>query len=223
MSIYTVNCPPAAPSLHGDNEESWQAAEVLEVGTFHERSSYHRPTTQVRLLHTQRDLYLWFQVSDQYVRSIHTSYQDGVCRDSCVEFFVQPKADKGYFNFEINAGGTLLLYYICNPERQPGKGFREWTKVAWEHARTLDIHHSLPKVVEPELKEPTEWWIKYRIPVALFEAYVGELGELSGQQWRANFYKCADDTSHPHWASWQPVGDPLDFHKPQCFGPLRFA
>ena len=23
--------------------------------------------------------------------------------------------------------------------------------------------------------------------------------------WRANFYKCGDDTSHPHWAAWSPL------------------
>ena len=23
--------------------------------------------------------------------------------------------------------------------------------------------------------------------------------------WRVNFYKCADDTSHPHWLTWSPV------------------
>ena len=53
------------------------------------------------------------------------------------------------------------------------------------------------------------------------EQYVGRLCNLPGQTWRGNFYKCADRSSHPHWASWSPLGEPLNFHTPQFFGPLR--
>jgi len=61
------------------------------------------------------------------------------------------------------------------------------------------------------------------VPRAFFEHYTGALGEWSGQTWRANFYKCADDSSHPHWMSWNPVGDPLSFHRPERFGVLELA
>jgi len=33
------------------------------------------------------------------------------------------------------------------------------------------------------------------------EHYVGPLGPLTGQVWRGNFFKCAEDNSHPHWAA----------------------
>jgi hypothetical protein len=65
--------------------------------------------------------------------------------------------------------------------------------------------------------------VAYRIPLALFEAYAGALGALPGTSWRANFYKCADRTSHPHWGAWNPIGEVLNFHKPETFGELRFA
>jgi len=42
-------------------------------------------------------------------------------------------------------------------------------------------------------------------------------------EWRVNFYKCADDTSHPHWLTWSPVDLPEpNFHHPQSFGILQF-
>jgi len=63
------------------------------------------------------------------------------------------------------------------------------------------------------------WGVGFCVPVALFEAFTGPLGKLSGQAWRANFYKCGDKTSHPHWASWAPITQP-DFHMPDCFGVL---
>ncbi|MBI5094406.1 MAG: diguanylate cyclase, partial [Candidatus Hydrogenedentes bacterium] len=68
----------------------------------------------------------------------------------------------------------------------------------------------------------TEWADEYPIPRALFETYVGPLGRIDGQTWRANFYKCGDETSHPHWASWAPIGEELNFHQPQYFAPIHF-
>jgi hypothetical protein len=68
---------------------------------------------------------------------------------------------------------------------------------------------------------PTEWLLEFFIPFALLEKYVGPFGHVYNQEWRANFQKCADDTSHPHWASWAPI-DELNFHLPHCFGTIRF-
>ncbi len=42
---------------------------------------------------------------------------------------------------------------------------------------------------------------------------------LSGQTWAANFTKCADKTSHPHWLSWVGV---RTFHYPRDFNRLVF-
>jgi hypothetical protein len=39
----------------------------------------------------------------------------------------------------------------------------------------------------------------------------------------ANFYKCADQTSHPHWLTWASVDYPQPkFHLPEFFGRLVF-
>jgi hypothetical protein len=95
--------------------------------------------------------------------------------------------------------------------------------VPWDWAREVRIHHSMPSVVTPEIEKDTEWYIEYRVPLDLFEKYVGPLGPPTGQEWRANFYKCADRSSHPHWAAWAPIGEKLSFHIPWYFGTLRFA
>ena len=51
-------------------------------------------------------------------------------------------------------------------------------------------------------------------PGIILVQYCGGAPPVPGDRWRANFYKCGDETSHPHWASWSPVGR-LDFHRPQ--------
>ncbi len=168
----------------------WNEAEPIEIRHFHPASSSHRPIASAKLLYDERNLYLRFKVDDRYVVSTRLKYQEPVYRDSCVEFFVQPRSHGGYFNFEINCGGTLLLYYIEDPARVDG-GFAKYTPVAIEHGRLVRITHSAPAVVYPETSEPMEWQIGCRIPLDVLEAYVGSLGPLADQTWHANFYKCA--------------------------------
>jgi len=217
MQRYIVRKTTTPPSLDGAfTAGPWGHAEEGVIERFHPKSSEHHPDTRFRMLHDGTHLYTRFQVRDRYVRSVQTVYQGMVCSDSCVEFFLRPRQDRGYFNFEINAGGTLLLYYIENAERVPG-GYRVFQPVAESWGRQVRIVSSLPAVIDPEIAKPTTWSIGAAVPLALFEAYTGSLGMLSGQTWRGNFYKCGDKTSHPHWGHWSPISE-LNFHLPECFG-----
>jgi hypothetical protein len=200
---------------------SWGRAETLRVTHFRQEGSDHRPRTSARLLYDASGIHGIFEVEDRYVRCVRTNYFDEVWKDSCVEFFAQPKAGGGYFNFEFNCGGACLCSHIVNPERAPG-GFKEFTKLPASIGKTIQARSSLPATVEPEIQEPTTWALRFYVPFALFEQYVGALGPIDGQVWRGNFYKCAEDVSHPHWASWSPV-DRFDFHRPNCFGTIEFS
>jgi len=199
---------------------AWAVAETLEVKHFRPESSAHRPQTLVRLLYDATGIHGLFQVYDRYVRCVRTEYGSEVWKDSCVEFFVQPKVNAGYFNFEFNCGGAFLCSYIVDPTRTPD-GFRLFTKVPAEIGRQIQVCASSPAVVEPEVAEPMDWSLQFFIPFSLLEKYVGALDKVAGQSWRGNFFKCAEDNSHPHWAAWSPV-DELNFHLPRCFGELLF-
>ncbi|WCJ58654.1 carbohydrate-binding family 9-like protein [Fontisphaera persica] len=211
---------PPPPQLQPP-EDAWAAADIIQIAAFRPESSDHRPATTLRLLHDGEHLYGRFTVQDYYVRSRHTQFGDPVYRDSCVEIFLQPRPDRGYFNFEFNAGGTMMCCYITNPERV-GATFKEYRKWRPEDARGLQIHASLPPVVEPEQVGPLTWWLTFALPVRLLEPFVGPLGPLAGQCWRMNAYKCGNETSHPHWAAWAPV-DALNFHLPRCFGKMHWG
>ena len=198
----------------------WARAETLEVRNFLPESSDHRPRTLARLLHGAEGIHGIFQVHDRYVRCLRTNYFDEVWKDGCVEFFALPKGGRGYFNFEFNCGGAFLCSHIVNPERAPG-GFKEFTKLPAEIGRMIQARSSLPPRIDPEIAEPVVWTLNFFIPLGLFEHYVGTIGKLKGQTWRGNFFKCAEETSHPHWASWAPV-DEFNFHRPDCFGRIQF-
>jgi hypothetical protein len=171
-------------------------------------------------MHDGQAIYVLFRVQDRYVRSVHTAYLGPVCRDSCVEWFARPRPHQGYINFEVNCGGTLHCSYIEDPTRS-ADGFKRFTFVPAALGAQVQVYHSMPDVVDPEIEQPIVWTVEYRVPLSLFEHYVGALGALSGQVWAANFYKCGDDTSHPHWAAWSSVQE-LNFHRPQDFAPIHF-
>ena len=154
------------------------------------------------------------------MRSVHTRFGDPVYQDSCVEIFLQPKPGRGYLNFEMNAGGAILASHVTDHRRTP-EGFAAFTKLTAEDGRRVAVRSTLPRVIEPEIDGPVDWQLAFFVPTALLEVYVGPIGPLAGQEWRANLYKCGDRTSRPHWASWSPV-DAHNFHLPHCFGRLRF-
>ena len=199
----------------------WASVPVLEVSNFHPKSTEHHPRTRVKLAHTGDAVHTYFRVNDQYVISRHQGLHAPVSNDSCVEFFFRPKPDKGYFNFEVNCGGSLLVFYIENHKRTP-EGFEKFTKLSPELANKVKIETTMPKVIEKEIAEPVEWSLRYTIPLDILEHHAGPVRPLSGQTWRGNFYKCASECSKPHWATWSPIGEQLNFHLPEYFGELTF-
>ncbi|MBA4386343.1 MAG: hypothetical protein C0404_00070 [Verrucomicrobia bacterium] len=218
---YLVRRAELPPRLDGKwNEAGWRTATTACVSNFHPAGSGHRPKTEFKVLYDDSGLYVSFRVRDRFVRAISRKYLDMVCRDSCVEFFVQPERTKGYLNFEINCGGVALIYYIEDPERTPG-GFRKFKPVSPKHFKTMRIFHSMPARITREITRPITWHVSYFVPFSLIEHYVGKLGGIAGQVWRGNFYKCADETSRPHWASWSPIRK-LNFHQPGAFARIRF-
>lgn len=88
----------------------------------------------------------------------------------------------------------------------------------------IKIGHTLPKIVDPEIAEPTIWTLEYRLPFAVVKTYCSHASKpAQGVIWKANLYKCADATSHPHWLTWSFVDHPTPrFHMPKYFGTLKF-
>jgi len=219
---YSVHRAPIGPDIDDRWEDaSWQPYPALSVAYFRPESSAHRPRTRVRLAWDAQNLYGIFKVEDRFIRCVHTRFQAPVYKDSCVEFFVQPRPDRGYFNFEFNCGGALLASYITDHQRT-ADGFAAYQPLAADEGGRITMLSSLPRRLDPEIAEARTWQLAFRLPLDVMARYTGPLQVAAGVAWRANFYKCGDETSHPHWAAWHPV-DALNFHLPHCFGWLRFA
>ena len=216
---YRIGKAKEAVRLEGKWEGGvWQGVESVDVKHFVVREPEHKPKVQAKVSYDEQFLHVIFRVEDKYVRAVAQKYQDMVCKDSCVEFFFTPGEDLsiGYFNFEINCGGMMLVYH----QLAVGKNARALDE---SDCDKVEIYHTMPKIVEPEIQEPTTWIIQYRVPFEMLEKYCAVNRPMPGVVWRANFYKCADATSHPHWLTWSVVDRPgPDFHVPEFFGTLEF-
>ena len=218
--IYTIR-KTAGGWLHSFSSESfWVKAGQLTIGCFRPESTSHRPTTQCRLLYDDERLYGSFVVEDRYVRCLNTDNQSPVYEDSCVELFLQPLPDRGYFNFEFNCGGAILSSYITDPAKKDGKVISA-APLTENEISEIEIQSSLPGITNPEISGKITWMLSFSVPFRLLEQYIGKLEKEKRKEWKGNLYKCGNKTSHPHWASWAPLRD-RNFHAPWDFGILRF-
>ena len=208
-----------SPQIDGEwSGPVWGRVKPLDVAEYVNGKPEHFPKTQAKLLYDDEFVYVIFRVEDRYVRAIAQEYHGRVWEDSCVEFFFIPSRNlaEGYFNIEINCGGTMLFHHQT--------AIRENTKVVeTADCDKVKIYHSLPKIVEPEITEPTTWLIEYRVPLEVLEKYATVQRPAPGVTWRANFYKCGARISHPHALTWSVIDYPKPkFHLPQFFGTLEF-
>jgi hypothetical protein len=215
----TVTIPRLSTVPQSPLDPLWERVPALDVAQFHARSSPHRPTVRAQLGHSGDHLHLRFTVHDRYVVSRTTMPNGPVCTDSCVEFFVEPLPGQGYFNLEINAGGTVHCSHMTDPTWTPN-GFAGCHLLDQAELSTMRIATTLPPVIENEIGRPIDWAVCVHAPIALFAQRLGRVPPVPGT-WRGNFYKCADHSSHPHWASWAPIGERLAFHVPERFGVLE--
>ncbi len=176
------------------------------------------PNTEIKMMYNEKFIYIIFKVKDKYIRSVNKTINSPVSNDSCVEFFFTPSIDvsAGYFNLEINAGGTPLFRF--QKRRNIDK-----MEIDLEDIKSIKIAHSLPKIIDPEIIKPTDWTIECRIPIDMLKKYFKMDNPSSGVIWRANFYKCGDETSNIHYLTWNKVENEIpDFHLPEYFGEIEF-
>ncbi len=196
----------------------WTDVKPLIVNRYMGEKPEHFPGVQAKLVYDDDAIYVIWRVEDRYIRSVAQKYQDAVYKDSCVEFFLTPNnnTSQGYFNLEINCGGTALF----NFQKQPRK---DVIQIPESYFLQVQIAHTLPEISDPEISEAKVWTVEYRIPFSVLKNFSVFNKPVQGSTWRANFYKCADNSSHPHWLTWALVDYPKpNFHLPAFFGELYF-
>lgn len=163
--------------------------------------------------HDGTSIYLYYQVEEPEIRAVNTKYNSPVWEDSCVEFFLAFGGDDGYYNFEINAIGTVLGAFGIDRNKR--------FHLADSLLMTIETIPSLERKPIENKEGRTFWSMQLIIPVRVF--HFSKIKNLSGVDAKANFYKCGDKLKHPHFLSWKPVlTSTPDFHSPGYFGQLYF-
>ena len=158
------------------------------------------------------EIILRYEVTEKSVRSVYTKTNDPVFLDSCVEFFISDGTDE-YFNFEFNAAGTRYAAHgNCRENSVPLE------PAAVEKIR-VDASLGTDQFEAPGVE--TLWALTVGIPLHLFSGT--SLEYPAGRMFGGNFYKCAEHSPAPHYATWNRVQTATpDFHQPAYFGEIYF-
>lgn len=164
----------------------------------------------VRVAHDGNRLYLYYKVTGEALRAVNTEDFGSIWQDSCVEFFMQREGETAYRNFECNVLGALLSRR--HETRENG--------VPQVDLMPLITRYGTIKHRYEGERQVSDWTMYLEIPKSALG--FAESESLSGQNIRANFYKCGDKTAEPHFLSWNPIDLPApNFHVPQFFGLLQ--
>ncbi len=184
----------------------------IDIDTINWPQFDYAPKVKTLLGYGNKELYLKYFVDDKYFVARNKETNQNIYEDSCVEFFVAP-SDDGYYNFEINAIGACLMGF------GPSKEDRE--RVNPEIVSKIRRLSSFGKKAQEEEIRDVQWNIVIAIPFGVF--FNHQIKDLSGCQFKANFYKCGNRLSFPHYLSWNPITtEKPNFHKPENFGLLVF-
>lgn len=173
----------------------------------------YKPDVRFSLGYSEKEIFLKFVVNEKYFKAEMTEPNQNVYEDSCVEFFVSPENDGLYYNLEFNALGTCLL----------GSGHGRHDSRRADPGIISRIRRLGSSGNQPfgEKQGEFSWWLLVAIPYGIF--FHHSVTDPAGKSFRANFYKCGDRLSVPHYVTWNPVGtEKPDFHRPEYFGELKF-
>jgi len=187
--------------------------ERLHIDTINWKGYDYKPEVELSIAYGENEIFLKYYIREYYFKAEKTETNQMVCEDSCVELFVSPETDGIYYNIEFNGIGTCLM--------GSGTG-RENSSRA--NPEIISMIRRMSTAGNQPVEERTgeyEWTLTAAIPLDLF--FKHKVTDLEGKTFKANFYKCGDKLTVPHYVTWNPVGtEKPDFHQPKYFGMLKF-
>ena len=183
--------------------------QTIENANWPEEYPY-KPLTVFSIAHSGKAIYIDFVVRCNYLRAANYENNSHVHQDSCVEFFVAPNGRQPYYNWEFNCIGTI--HAARRMDRNNGELLGD------DQLAQVRRYASCGNRPFEEVQGMFTWNLLVEIPLSLMDVeFKGEPIDMM-----ANFYKCADLTSSPHFLSWAPISTPEpDFHRPEFFQPIR--
>ena len=208
LESITYDSPLESVSLEMDTLGDGNVLDVVNWSDYP-----YKPQVKFNIAYNKDVIFLKFYVDEKYILAEKENSNDPVCQDSCVEMFVSPGLDGVYYNIEISCIGTILI----------GKGTgRADSKVI--DAKYIDMIKRYSTLGDKTFEEKSGdfyWELTAAIPKEVF--FDHKITSLEGANMKANFQKCGDNVTEPHFITWNPIEtkEP-DYHRPEYFGNLSF-
>ncbi len=198
----------AVPEYMDRSHIEWHA---IDCNNWPEDYPY-TPKAEVRMAYTDLSFLIHYRVSEETVRAACGEDNGEVWKDSCVEFFLEPKAGSGmYYNLECNCIGTVLMG-LRGPNRPT-------QHADWDQLHSISRWSTLGYQTFDERPANGPWEVALVVPIHTF-CWDNRLGP----KMKANFYKCGDGLKKPHFLSWNKIEwEKPNFHLPQFFGNLELG
>ena len=213
LEVSKIGFSKEYPDLEKVSEELDKLNTRHPVAELNWKEFDYRPEVEFSLGYTENEILLKYYVTEEWFRAVNTESNQEVYEDSCVEFFVSPANDGIYYNFEFNGIGTCLM----------GSGTARENLSRADPAVISGIRRLTSAGNKPVSERAGEfsWTITLAIPLKVF--FHHKVTDLRGKIFKANFYKCGDKLSVPHYLTWNPVKtEKPDYHLPEFFGSLEF-
>lgn len=214
LEIKKIDFTKEFPDLTDISSKLDKSTDRVKIETINWADFSYKPDVAFSIGYTDKEILLKYYITEEYFKAEKTETNQRVCEDSCVEFFVSPEEDGIYYNLEFNGIGTCLL----------GTGTSRETSIKADPSVISKIRRLSSVGASPvqERKGPFSWSITIAIPFEVF--FHHKVKNLKGKSFKANFYKCGDNLTIPHYVTWNKIGTANpDYHQPQYFGLIKFV
>lgn len=218
MTTAPIRYVETQPVLTGNiDNTSWQDAVPISISQFLWCNPDREPQAVVRLLYTDEELLIQYQVESDHIYAETTTLNGPVWEDSCVELFAAVDSTRRdhYVNFEVNCSGTFHLGV--------GTDRTDRNLITPDLAESIRISTSVSGPTKTPADSDEQWWVAAAIPFKTLTAVTGKsVDPKRGTTWYGNIHRIRSEPT-PMFAAWNAVETPEpDFHQPSAFGKLVF-
>jgi len=219
-----------------DDEKDWSKAPWTQVFTDIEtgKGINSEREAKCKMLWDDHFLYLFAKLKERDLwASIH-DHDAPVFQDNAFEMFIAPGGETyNYFEFQINAYGTVWDLFMPRPYRNGGMGLTSWDIKGLQKAVYLDGTLNNPADTD------SSWSIELAVPFSAVQMN-GRRNPVIGTIWRMNFsrvqwpldtlnglyFRRKDESTGKlfpeHYAVWSPQGI-INLHYPERWGYVLFS
>jgi len=227
---------PHKPHIDGKLDDSvWQLAAWSDA--FVDIQGENMPTpvhnTRMKMLWDNEFFYIGIHLEEPHIWATYTERESVIFHENDIEVFLDPDGDThNYYEWEINALGTLWDLLLTKPYKDGGRPITGWNINDFDYAVYL----------EGTINDPTDtdsyWSVEMAIP---WRSIIERSSPpRDGEQWRINFSRVQwqldvkdntyvkvtnPETGKPfpedNWV-WSPIGV-VNMHIPDRWGYVQFS